>query len=97
MIVPTTAILGALLHAQLLTPPPRIPLPKAAAHVTRAVARFAIITQPSRADGPAEVTKYFRFGLSPRGAQSLILSAKGNALLRGRYNVSVEDLKAILG
>ncbi len=67
-----------------------------AAHVQRAVARFAITTQPSRTDGPAEVTKYFRFGLSPRGAQSLVLAAKGHALLSGRYNVSVQDLSAML-
>jgi len=67
-----------------------------AAHVQRAVARFAITTQPSRSGGPTEVTKYFRFGLSPRGAQSLVLAAKGHALLRGRYNVSVQDLSAVM-
>jgi MoxR-like ATPase len=67
-----------------------------AAHVTRAIARFAIVTQPDRKDGPAEVVKYLRFGISPRGAQSLILAAKGHALLAGRYNVSFEDLRAIL-
>ena len=49
-----------------------------------------------RAGGPAEVTKYFRFGISPRGAQSLVLAAKGHALLAGRYNVSFDDLQAIL-
>ena len=67
-----------------------------AAHIQRAVARFAIATQPDRRDGPAEVTKYFQFGLSPRGAQSLVLAAKGHALLSGRYNVGVEDLGAVL-
>ncbi len=67
-----------------------------AAHVQRAVARFAITTQPDRTDGPAEVTKYLQFGLSPRGAQSLVLAAKGHALLRGRYNVSIQDLSAVL-
>lgn len=67
-----------------------------ASHIQRAVARFALTTQPSRADSPSEVTKFFRFGLSPRGAQSLVLAAKGHALLDGRYNVSVEDLSAVL-
>ena len=67
-----------------------------AAHVQRAVARFAITTQPDRTGGPAEMTKYFRIGLSPRGAQSLVLAAKGHALLGGRYNVGVEDLSAVL-
>ena len=67
-----------------------------AAHVQRAVARFAIMTQPTRADGPADVVKYIRFGISPRGAQSLVLAAKGNALMSGRYNVSFEDLRAMV-
>ena len=67
-----------------------------AAHVQRAVARFAIATQPGNTGSPAEIAKYFTFGLSPRGAQSMILAAKGNALLSGHYNVSFQDLQAVL-
>lgn len=67
-----------------------------AAHVRRAVARFAISTQPNLPGAPPAVTKYFRFGLSPRGAQSMVLAAKGHALLAGRYNVSFDDLRAVL-
>ncbi|MGD9738182.1 MAG: AAA family ATPase [Bauldia sp.] len=65
-------------------------------HVRQTVARFARATQPDLPGAAPAVTKYFRFGLSPRGAQSLVLAAKGNALLSGRYNVSFEDLKAVL-
>jgi MoxR-like ATPase len=39
-----------------------------------------------------EVSQYLRFGPSPRGAQSLILCAKVNALLEGRVTVSFEDV-----
>jgi MoxR-like ATPase len=39
-----------------------------------------------------EVSQYLRFGPSPRGAQSLILCAKVNALLDGRVSVSYEDI-----
>ena len=39
-----------------------------------------------------EVSQYLRFGPSPRGAQSLILCAKVNALLDGRVSVSYDDL-----
>jgi MoxR-like ATPase len=39
-----------------------------------------------------DVTQYFRFGPSPRGAQALTLGAKVNALLDGRVNVSFEDI-----
>ena len=67
-----------------------------AAHVTRAVSRFAISTQPGKSGNANDIMKYFRFGISPRGAQSLILASKGHALLSGRYNVSFEDLRAIL-
>ena len=65
-------------------------------HVRRAVARFSITTHPDQPGVPEEVRKYFRFGLSPRGAQSLVLAAKGNALLAGRYNVSFDDLREML-
>jgi MoxR-like ATPase len=39
-----------------------------------------------------EVSQYLRFGPSPRGAQSLILCAKVNALLDGRVSISYEDV-----
>jgi len=65
-------------------------------HVERAVARFAIATQPHLPSAAPMVARYFRFGLSPRGAQAMVLAAKGHALLSGRYNVAFEDLEAVL-
>ncbi|MDA3811854.1 MAG: MoxR family ATPase [Spirochaetaceae bacterium] len=38
-------------------------------------------------------SKYIRYGASPRGLQSMILSGKVYALISGRYNVSFEDIK----
>ena len=67
-----------------------------AAHARRAVARFARHTQVDGAEAPADVKRYVRFGISPRGAQSLVLAAKGRALLQHRYNVSFDDLRAVL-
>jgi len=67
-----------------------------ASHVLRAVARFARSTQPHLPDAPAEVRRFFLYGLSPRGAQSLVLAAKGHALISGRYNVAFEDIRAVL-
>jgi MoxR-like ATPase len=67
-----------------------------AAHVRRAVARFVRRTQVDAAEVPSEVRRYIRFGISPRGAQCLVLAAKGHALLRHRYNVSFNDLRAVL-
>jgi MoxR-like ATPase len=67
-----------------------------AAHVRRAVARFVRHTQHDNAGVAADVKRYIRFGISPRGAQSLVLAAKGHALLQHRYNVSFDDLRAVL-
>ena len=39
--------------------------------------------------------QYVRYGASPRGAQSMILGAKCNALLEGRFNVAFEDVAAV--
>jgi MoxR-like ATPase len=48
--------------------------------------------------GPAKssVSQYIRFGASPRGAQSIILGAKGHALAEGRVHVSYEDIEKIV-
>jgi MoxR-like ATPase len=44
----------------------------------------------------AEVKDYIRFGASPRGAQAIILGAKGNALAEGRVHVSYDDIEAVI-
>jgi MoxR-like ATPase len=67
-----------------------------ASHVRRAVARFVRRTQLEDVEAPADVKRYVRFGISPRGAQCLVLAAKGHALLQHRYNVSLDDLRAVL-
>ena len=61
------------------------------------VVRLVHATQPhpqNAANSP--VRQYLRFGSSPRGAQSVILGAKGNALAEGRVHVSYEDVEKIL-
>ncbi len=52
-------------------------------------------THPENPKAAPLVKKYVRFGSSPRGAQSLLLGAKINALLDGRYNVSRDDLRSL--
>jgi len=58
-------------------------------------ARIVDATHPDADDAPESVRKYVRHGASPRGAQSLILGAKINALLDGRVNVSFEDVRTV--
>ncbi|MBM9595958.1 MoxR family ATPase [Rhodobacteraceae bacterium MCCB 386] len=67
-----------------------------AAHLRDSIARFAHRTQPGSAGAPEAVRRYIRFGLSPRGAQSVVLAAKAEALLSGRFHVTPDDLRAIL-
>ncbi len=46
---------------------------------------------------PEFVNRWVNYGASPRAAQYLILGGKARALLRGRYNVSIEDIRTLAG
>ena len=62
------------------------------------VVRLVHATQPNGGNGGAPaspVKQYLRFGSSPRGAQSIILGAKGNALAEGRVHVSYTDVEKV--
>ena len=39
--------------------------------------------------------EYVRYGGSPRGAQALVSAGKIYALLDGRFNVSIDDIRAV--
>ncbi len=66
-----------------------------ASHVTEAAARLVRATQPYDEAAPASVQRYVTNGASPRGIQALILAGKIIALLDGRYNVAVDDLRHV--
>lgn len=63
------------------------------------VRRYAILmimaSHPDHETATDMVKKYVRYGSSPRGAQSLILCAKINAVLDGRYHVAREDIRSV--
>jgi MoxR-like ATPase len=65
-----------------------------AEHVRRGVVRFVRSTLPTETGADERVRRYVRFGVSPRGAQALVLAAKAHALVDGRYAVSLEDVRA---
>ena len=52
-------------------------------------------THPETSNASATAKKYIKFGASPRAAQALITCAKVRALMRGNYNVSYKDIKAL--
>lgn len=62
------------------------------------VVRLVHATHPTGNGGnpTAPVKQYLRFGSSPRGAQSAILGAKGNALAEGRVHVSYADVEKVI-
>jgi MoxR-like ATPase len=66
-----------------------------ASHV-RDLASFIVLgTHPQWERAPEATRRFVRYGASPRGAQALVLGAKVRAISEGRFNVSVEDLRAM--
>jgi MoxR-like ATPase len=65
-----------------------------ATHVTRHVVDLVQATHPRGDTAPEPVRRYVAHGASPRGAQSLVLLAKAFALLGGRLQASVDDVRA---
>lgn len=52
-------------------------------------------TRPTTSGAPAVTTQYISYGAGPRASQYLILGAKCNALLTGKYSPDIEDVKAM--
>ncbi len=66
-----------------------------ASHVNEYVARLIVATHPESPEAAPMIKKFVRYGSSPRGGQALILGAKVNAMLEGRYNVAFDDVRLI--
>jgi len=66
-----------------------------AAHVRDLASTIIMATHPLWEHAPDVARRFIRYGASPRGAQALVLAAKVRALAEGRFNVSVEDLRAL--
>jgi MoxR-like ATPase len=65
-----------------------------APHVTAYAVSVLAATHPDQARAPELVRQYVRYGGSPRGAQALVAAGKVTALLDGRFNVSIDDIRA---
>ena len=66
-----------------------------ASHVRDFASAIVMATHPQWEQAPDVARRFVRYGASPRGAQALVLGAKVRALAEGRYNVSVDDIKAL--
>lgn len=59
------------------------------------VVSLVTATRPENQNAPDITKKYITWGAGPRASQFLILGAKANAALNGKYSPDIEDVKAI--
>ena len=57
--------------------------------------RLVSRSRPEDPHAPKYVKEYLRWGGSPRASQYLVLGAKCNALLNGKYSPDIEDVQSI--
>jgi len=60
------------------------------------VTQLVLATRPDHPGAPDMVRRFVRYGSSPRGAQALVFGGKVQALIDSRFNVSFEDIRAVL-
>jgi len=65
-----------------------------APHITAYAVSVLSATHPDNRRAPGLVRQYVRYGGSPRGAQALVTAGKILALMDGRFNVSLDDIRA---
>lgn len=69
-----------------------VPVPEG---VLDAAVKLVTKSRPQSDIAPEFIKKYMSWGAGPRASQYLVLGGKARALSRGRYNVSVEDIRAL--
>jgi MoxR-like ATPase len=70
----------------------RVPV---AESVTRYAVQLVSASRPVLENSPDFIKKWVNWGASLRASQFLILGGKARAVMSGRYNVSVEDVRAL--
>ena len=65
-------------------------------HVIDYAVNLVRASRPPDPTAPEFVGNYLTWGAGPRAAQYLILGAKSRALLHGRFNVSADDIRAVI-
>jgi MoxR-like ATPase len=67
----------------------------AAESVTRYAVKLVAASRPVTEGSPDFIKRWVNWGASVRASQFLILAGKARAVMNGRYNVSVEDVRAL--
>ena len=67
--------------------------------VGKSIAAYAVRlvrgTRPFSDDSPQFVKDYLTWGAGPRACQALLMGAKANALLEGRFHASIDDIRYV--
>jgi MoxR-like ATPase len=66
-----------------------------AKHVQDFAIDLVMGTQPGSSGAHELAQKYIRYGSSPRGAQALVECGRVLALMKGRVNLSIDDIRAV--
>lgn len=64
-------------------------------NVVEYAVRLVHKTRPNIENASEESKKYLEWGAGPRASQNLILAAKCNALIKGKYSPDIEDVKDV--
>ncbi|WP_031526663.1 AAA family ATPase [Dyadobacter crusticola] len=64
-------------------------------HVIEYAVKLVHKTRPAAGLAVKDTNDYLEWGAGPRASQALILAAKCNALLSGKYSPDIEDVKAV--
>ncbi|HEX5170053.1 MAG TPA: AAA family ATPase [Cyclobacteriaceae bacterium] len=70
----------------------KVPVPD---NVVEYAVKLANSTRPGIEGGSPVANEYLEWGAGPRASQYLVLGAKCNALLNGKYSPDIEDIQAI--
>jgi MoxR-like ATPase len=70
----------------------RIPVPE---NVLEYAVKLSVKTRPSSEFAPEIVKTYLSWGAGPRASQYLIIGAKCNALINGKFSPDIEDVRAV--
>ena len=66
-----------------------------AAHVQEYAIQLVMATQPEQKESHELARRYVRYGSSPRGAQALVECGRILALMRGRFHLSIDDVRHV--
>jgi len=70
----------------------RIPI---ADNVLEYAVKLVNSTRPNQPNSPKSVNNYISWGAGPRASQYLVLGAKCNAAIKGKYSPDIEDVKQV--